>query len=229
METAKREKARRAEQAYQTIRRWILEGRWQPGDVVSTYALSEQLNMSRTPIHEALSRLEQEGLVEILPQIGCRIVHLSSEEVAEVFSIRAVLEGLAAEMAASRATEADLKELERILEEAQRAAEQGDGEAYERLNRAFHFKVVAASDMPRLYKLLENLWALGRYQLVSVPFLKSRAPVSLKEHRAVLEALKTRDPQGARRALEEHLRRCSVEFSTSLRQKEVYSTSPGRR
>jgi DNA-binding GntR family transcriptional regulator len=213
-------KLRRADQAYETIRSWLLEGRWQPGEIISTYALSELLGLSRSPIQEALKRLEQEGLVEIIPQVGCRILVPTSEDVAEVFTIRAVLEGLAAERAATEITQEELGELRQILAASEEAAQARDGKRYEALNRAFHSAIVRAARMPRLEKLLRNLWMLGRYQLASVPFLGQRAPLSLQEHREILKALEDRDPKRARETLEAHLRACSRDFSLNLPKRE---------
>jgi DNA-binding GntR family transcriptional regulator len=85
----------RTERAYQYLTEEIVRGRWQAGEIVSTYALAEELQVSRTPILEALRRLEADGLVEIIPQVGCRIVQLTAGAVDEMFAIRAALEGAA--------------------------------------------------------------------------------------------------------------------------------------
>jgi len=104
----------RSEIAYNEIKRRITEGEWEPGQTLSTYRLSEDLHISRTPIIAALKALEQEGLVEIEPQIGCKPKEPNSKTARENFLIRAVLEGLAAELAAENITAAEIAHLEMI-------------------------------------------------------------------------------------------------------------------
>ena len=151
----------RAEVAYERLREGILMGdRWSPGETLSTYRLSEELSMSRTPVVEALKRLEREGLVEIVPQIGCRIAQPTPDAVRETFTIRAALEGMGAELAATRITDRELQLLRRILEEDQAAAAAGDPLAHELANEEFHSQIVAASGLPRLDQMLASVWSL---------------------------------------------------------------------
>src|SRR4051794_14457792 len=104
----------------------IVRGRWEPGDTLSTYALADELRISRTPVLEALKRLESEGLIEIIPQVGCRIVGSSPGALQELFTLRAALEGLSAEAAATRIGANELSELEGLLQRLRSAAERDD-------------------------------------------------------------------------------------------------------
>src|ERR1700730_8778301 len=106
----------RSGQAYEMLMAEILRGRWQPGDTLSTYALSEELQISRTPISEELKRLQPEGIGETIHQVGRRVVRPNSATVGELFAIRGVLEGLAAEAAAKAMSAKQFGELGGVLE-----------------------------------------------------------------------------------------------------------------
>ncbi|OUS86554.1 GntR family transcriptional regulator [Rhodococcus sp. NCIMB 12038] len=210
----------RSGQAYEQLTAEILRGRWQPGDTLSTYALSEELQISRTPISEALKRLESEGLVEIIPQVGCRVVRPSSTAVTELFAIRGVLEGLAAEAAAKAMSAKQLAELGGVLERMEVAIDRADEVAYGDLNYQFHLKIIEGSGMPRLIQTVEGLWSLLRYQLARLPFAGDQMGESMAksriEHRAIFEALERRGAKRARTLAEQHSRRCGDRFVVYL-------------
>jgi len=203
----------RSEYAYQEIRQRVLSGRWRPGELISTYALAEELQISRTPVSEALKRLASEGLIDIIPQVGCIVRVPQPGEIQETFLIRAVLEGLSAEMAASRITDKDINTLEDILKMSEEAAKSNDAVNYESLNRAFHNTISQIANLYTLNRLLVSLWQLSGYQTASIPFFAERFNISLQEHSIILEYLKKRDPAGARQATEAHLRRCAKDFA----------------
>lgn len=210
----------RTGQAYEKLTAEILRGRWQPGDTLSTYALSEELQISRTPITEALKRLEAEGLVEIVPQVGCRVVRPNSAAVTELFAIRGVLEGLAAEAAAKNLSARRLAELDALLDEMDIAIEAGDDVAFGDLNHDFHMAIVDGSDLPRLAQTVRGVWTSLRYQLARLP--SSGQPMgesmarSSSEHREIHRALAERAPELARTIAERHTRGCGDRFAARL-------------
>lgn len=204
----------RSERAYERLHRDVLDGRWLDGTMLSTYALAEELGMSRTPVIDALKRLEGDGLVEIVPQVGCRVVQRTAEDAVEALRIRAALEGLAAEYAGARITEHELRSLRAILGEGEKAARHGDVTAYEEIDRAFHEAIVRASRMPQLEKLIRTVWQLNRPQIgeLRTHFLSGRLGRSLDEHRRIIQVLTSREPQVARAAVEQHLRSSAADF-----------------
>lgn len=212
MDTMARGSSNRSDTAYERLRSDILAGRWLPDTTLSTYGLAEELGMSRTPIINALKRLEAAGLIEVIPQVGCRVLRRADEDISETFMIRASLEGLGAEIAAGRITSRELALLEQVLDEGETAAAAGDAERYERANRAFHAQIIAASRLVHTPRLLSGLWTLNRYQLATSRFLAMRMPVSVREHRLIFEALRAHDAAGARIAVERHLRSCSQDY-----------------
>lgn len=213
----------RSERAYDTLRSDLLASRWLHGTMLSTYALAEELGMSRTPVIDALKRLERDGLVEIVPQVGCRVVGRTSEDAVEALRIRAALEGLAAEAAAERITEHELRGLRAQLRAHERAARRSDATACEEADRAFHEALVRAAGQPQLEKLIRNVWLLNRHQVgeLRARFVASRIGASAKEHRRILETLEAHDPEAARAAAEGHLRAAAADFDRLFRSEQA--------
>ncbi len=183
--------------AYDTIRDAILSGRHAPGQRLVTEDLARELGVSRMPVREALQRLQVSGLVTITPHRGAIVSHLSEAEVAEIFHIRAVLEGLAARLAATKLAPGDHKRLGTLLEEMTRAASANDPEKVLVINRDFHTVIWKAAGAPRLRELLENLYdACQRFRNLSV-LLPGRLDQITQEHRRIARALAQGDAAGA--------------------------------
>lgn len=208
--------AKRSEIAYSQIKEWLLSGSVRPHEVFSSYKISEALNLSRTPVTEALKQLEQEGFIEIIPQVGCRIRNPDLAEVQENFLIRAVLEGLGAEMAAKERTEADMRKLKKIYSDGIVAAEKNDFIEYAKCNRLFHLEIAGLSKMERLISLIKQFWDNVSYQAASVDFLLERHDVSLEQHEKILTAIEKKDGALARTLMEAHLRECTNDFCKTL-------------
>jgi DNA-binding GntR family transcriptional regulator len=212
-----RQRLNRSEQAYEHLTAEIFRGRWQPGDTLSTYALAEELQISRTPILEALKRLESEGLVEIIPQVGCRVSRPSSAAVAELYGLRGALEGLAAEAAASAINDRGLAVLRELASSIETAARRGDEPAFEDRNYEFHLALLEASDLPRVTQTAQGVWSMLRYQLVRVPHTSEHMLDSVAEHQVIYDALKHRSGKQARAAAERHARRGAARLATLLK------------
>jgi DNA-binding GntR family transcriptional regulator len=99
----------RTDYAYNQIKEWLLNGNLKPGETISSYKLAEVLNLSRTPVINALKKLESEGYIEVIPQVGCMVKLPNVDEARDRFMIRAVLEGFAAELAAQNKTDKDIE------------------------------------------------------------------------------------------------------------------------
>jgi DNA-binding GntR family transcriptional regulator/anti-sigma regulatory factor (Ser/Thr protein kinase) len=181
----------------------VLQGRWMPGETVSTYTLADELRISRTPVMEALKRLEGEGLIEIIPQVGWQVTQPSPAALEELFALRGAVEGLAAAAAASRIDAGELSRLEGLLQQMQTATAR-DAATRDDLNYQFHIRMVDASRMPRLAHTARGVWAALRHQLVRLPLEAERWEESAPEHREIFEALSRRAPKRARAAAERH-------------------------
>jgi DNA-binding GntR family transcriptional regulator len=186
----------------------IVNGAFEPEERLLEPLLTEELGVSRTPVREALRRLEQEGLVWRNPRdLGRYVRGLSPDEIREVLGVRAVLEGYAARLAAERATASELDVLASAHERAEQAVELGDIEQLVELNTQFHDGIVAASHAPQCAALIEALRdRILQYRLAFLLSDHLRRD-SFREHRAILAALRKRDGDRAEVLLRRHVAR----------------------
>jgi DNA-binding GntR family transcriptional regulator len=211
----------RAEETYRYLLDEVLRGRWQAGDIVSTNALAEELKLSRTPVLQALKRLEVDGIVEIIPQVGCRILKATGGALADLFAIRSGLEGVAAAVAALELDADELAGLEVMLRRLDESAADGDMATYAQLNERFHTLIVEGGRMPRLAEAASTMWAQMRPQLARLPSGDEQLEASRAEHRELYEALRRRAPRRARSAAERHARLSAARFSVGLDPRKV--------
>ena len=197
----------------------IVAGDLVPGQVLRQETLSEQFQVSRTPIREALRRLAALGLVSFEPNRGVRVRTLTPGELREAFLVRAELESLATEIAAGKMTEESLRELERAEERFERLTEELAGvredEAerkrltveWVRGNHAFHDVIYRVADMPLIERLAKSarfsgsaIWAPRNAEAIEGLYIKTE-----KQHRAIREALEAGSAAGARALAREHV------------------------
>jgi DNA-binding GntR family transcriptional regulator len=218
------------EQARGRLRTMIVRGELPPGDNIAEAELSAALGISRTPLREALKLLATEGLVELQSHRGAFVVPLHREEIADLFDVAATLERRAAELAARRATPADiaaLRDLQDRMEAEHRARRR---EPYFELNQAIHRRIVDISRNATLKATHEALF--GRVQRIRFLALGSqtRWDQSIEEHRAILGFLAARDGRRAGAALAEHVRHTGERATVLLRQlSHPQAPSPDRR
>ncbi len=196
-----------SEQAYRQIREKIIRLELPPGSVVRENDLMEELGLGRTPIREALHRLAREKLVEIIPRRGIFVTPTSVADLQRLLEVRLVLEGLAARLAAERATDDQLGRMEAVLTNLPKDVEPPyNYEPLVHIDRTFHHLVYEAADNPFLYDVLTTLYALS--QRIWHQFLPRMGNVvpALGKHWAIYEAIKDRDPERAERLLQEHIR-----------------------
>lgn len=193
-------------QAYQELKRIILERQIPPGGKLNEGELAAALGISRTPIREAINRLEKEGLVKIVPQRGAFVVQFTEKDIYEIFLIRENLEGLAAYLAAGKAAEKDLARLEAAVEGFSEPFDEKEIQRYAREDFKFHQTVVQFSEAHRLIGLISTLHDFIRiFRLTTVGF-SGRMKSSLEEHRGLFEAMRQRRPEEAERRMREHIR-----------------------
>ncbi|HWT82151.1 MAG TPA: GntR family transcriptional regulator [Candidatus Methylomirabilis sp.] len=190
---------------YDTIREAILNGRYAPGQRLMAEEMARELGTSRMPVREALHRLEVAGLVSITPHRGAIVSELSRDEIVEIYHIRAVLEGLAARLAAPYLVACDHDRLNAHIDVMASAATSGpDLERFLRGNREFHEVIWKGAHSPRLHELLENLYiASQRFRNVSL-LLPGRLAEIVREHRRIAHAMAAGDPAAAERFAKTH-------------------------
>jgi DNA-binding GntR family transcriptional regulator len=197
----------RFESAYQRLKSDIISGTYSPNQRLVEIDLTKTLEVSRPTVRAVLVRLQQDGLIELEANRGARVRSFSLAEAIEVLKVREVLEGLGAALAAQEATQAQLDELGRTVDEMARAVQGNDLLRYPMLNGRFHALIQSAARNPTLDRALVSLFfplIRYRFRLVMVPGRKEQ---SLEEHRQIYECLRRRDSAGAERAAREHVAR----------------------
>ena len=194
------------EQVAQRLRQMLVEGRIAPGAKLNERELAELLNVSRTPLREAIKMLAAEGLVELVPNRGAIAVSLSEADVLNTFEVMAGLEGLAGELAAQRITPAELAEIQAMQFEMMAAYTRRDLSAYYSLNSRIHNAINAAAKNPVLASVYNQVNA----RLQALRFRSNQDGEkwkrAMKEHEKMIEALAARDGAGMREVLLGHLR-----------------------
>jgi len=193
-------------QAYQELKRIILDRQIPPGGKLNEGELASALGISRTPVREAINRLEKEGLVEIFPQRGAFVIQFTGKDIFELFLIRENLEGLAAYLAAENMGERQLAKLEACLLGFKEPFSEKDIRRYAREDFKFHQTIVMLSDARRLINLVSTLHDFIRMFRLTTIGLSGRMKTSLAEHRHLLEALRKKDPEESEAKMREHIR-----------------------
>jgi DNA-binding GntR family transcriptional regulator len=187
------------------LRQRIVEGHLPPGAKLNERELSEQLQVSRTPLREAIKMLAAEGLVVLLHNRGAVVAQMSEQDVADTFEVIAGLEGQSGELAAQRITEAELAEIRALHYEMLAAYTRRDLPTYYRINAQIHTLINAAARNP----VLTQTWRTVNARLQSLRFRsnfdEAKWTRAVKEHEQMVEGLAARDAAGMRTLLVAHL------------------------
>ncbi|MGH8812814.1 MAG: GntR family transcriptional regulator [Advenella sp.] len=198
--------------AYRDIKQKILSGFFSSDARLREMEISKLIGMGRTPVREALKRLEDERLLTHEPRRGLVITRIDKQGVTELYAMREVLEGAAAEFAARHATDAEIDNMQSILEQS----EQPDCDPV-RMNLQFHEAIYGAAHNQHLIRTLQSIsdttFLLGRSTLQS----PQRAQKAVAEHQQILAAIRDRDPQAASTAAKNHIRQAFLERLKMLR------------
>ncbi len=195
------------QQAYRTVKRRILENHYPPGQQVLEQELADDLGMSRTPVREALIRLHEEGLVELIPRRGMRVVPLAPGDMQEIYEVLTALEVAAVELAARRHLNPEaLQPLEEALQAMETRLAADDLDGWARADVRFHQALITLSGNKRLIGMAATLAdQVHRARMITLR-LRPRPDRSIREHREVLEALRSGEGDRAGRAHRRHRR-----------------------
>jgi DNA-binding GntR family transcriptional regulator len=193
------------DQIYPLIRELILTGQIAPGEALDEKAVAVQLRVSRTPVREAVKKLSDEHLVDVVAQSGTRVASIDALEIQQAFLIRRALEMESAVHAAPRMTESHAESLTDILLLHERAIEQKTYVKAIAIDDNFHRTIAEIADMPRLWHMVEISKAhLDRCRHMLLP-RDGEAAATLEQHRSIIRALNTRNGEAARDAMRNHL------------------------
>ncbi|VBB06560.1 asnc bacterial regulatory protein hth signature [Lucifera butyrica] len=189
----------------ETLREAIINGVLKPGERIMEIQLAEELGVSRTPVREAIRKLELEGFVVMMPRRGTYVADLSIKDVNEVYEIRTALDVLAAGLAAERITEEELEQMERLLVEIGEYIDQEDVDKIVEADSKFHDILYQACRNDRLVGIINNLREqFTRFRSISMAF-PGRLKNTLEEHSRLVEAIAQRDGEAAQRVAREHM------------------------
>ncbi len=197
------------DKVYKVLRERILNHKYPPGFRFDLSQLEEQLGISRTPLKEALHRLETEGLIEIRPRRGTYVVDLNLQDVSESFDVRCILECAAAEIAARKVTDEELSQLRSIILEMKHLLRSGDYQSiignYLELDRQFHRMLVSMAQNKRLTDIYTKVDTHLQVARVRQKFNASDSKQYTEvEHEAIMQALEQRDTEALVKHLSDH-------------------------
>ena len=190
---------------FNTLRQAILRGELKPGERLMEIQLANKLGVSRTPIREAIRKLELEGLVLMIPRRGAEVAEITEKSLRDVLEVRSALEELAVELACERITDEDVDKLREAAKEFEEVSKSGDVTALAEADVRFHDIIYFATDNQRLIQLLYNLREqMYRYR---VEYLKrEEVHVTLfAEHDHIIECIVKRDKVAAKQAIGTHI------------------------
>jgi DNA-binding GntR family transcriptional regulator len=191
------------ELAYDALRKAILRGELPEGARLQQTALAKQLQVSTTPVREALGRLASDGLVRIDPHRGALVRGLNDDELEEIYELRQIIEPVATRKAAARITEEELARAEHLWE---RMEDHGDAAEWAENNRQFHAIITAAAGAPHFTSILKGLRdSSTRYVQWSLTVDPSRFTAANADHRELIDALRSRDGDRAAAIEARHL------------------------
>ena len=207
------------DQAYEKVRRRILDNEYQPTQQVLEHELAADLGMSRTPVREALVRLQNEGFVQLIPRHGMRVVPLSLADLRDMYEVLTALEMTAVERLTNSArTDGVLAPLEEALDEMDQALAAGNVDTWVRADERFHRTLIDLSGNARLAAMALSVWEQGhRARMMTVRF-RTSLQQSNQEHRALVDAIRRGDLAAARAQHVEHRGRTSREIVKLLEQ-----------
>lgn len=200
--------SKNADLAYREIRSMILQGKFAPGERLPERILVEALNVSRTPVREALRRLNAEGLVVFEPHCGARVPSLDPREVEDLYELSVTIESLAAGLAAKRATAAHVRALERVLTQLEAAVERAEAdllECYTALDLQFHDLIIQATSNARLGTVLRQIVTRPTLVAVFLHYSPQQFQRSCSQHREIFEAIVSGDENWAAAAMRNHI------------------------
>jgi DNA-binding GntR family transcriptional regulator len=191
---------------YATLKSRILSRSLPPGARLKHAELATALGVSITPVREAIVELEKDGLVEVIPYRGSLVRQMSAEEICDVYDVRIALESLAARLAASRITDAQLEELEGSMRDYERAVDGDDMPLGLEADLVFHMLILQTSGNTVLLETANRL--ANRIQVFrQMDWRETNERQSLRGHRAISKALTERDEDAAARSISEHITR----------------------
>lgn len=207
------------EMVFDVLMEAIISGKLPPGERLMEVQLAEEMGVSRTPVREAIRRLELEGFVVMIPRKGAYVAGLSIKDIVNIFEIRTALEQLAVGLATERMTSEDLEALKRMVLELSESEKEADVEAWTELDKRFHRLIYEYSRNERLIQMMDNIIEqINRYRVISLSNPEIRHH-TVEEHKRIVEAMAERNIQAAQKAAADHLNNTQTSLIVLLQEK----------
>ncbi|MBQ9155559.1 MAG: GntR family transcriptional regulator [Eubacterium sp.] len=202
---------------FKTLRRAIITGEFAPGERLMEISLAKRLGVSRTPVREAIRKLELEGLVIMIPRKGAQVARITEKSLREVIEVRNVLEEFAATLACDRIEEKDKQVMQDAHELFVRAVEEGDIMKMVDMDEKFHDAIFGAAKNERLLSIIASLREqFYRYRVEYIRDLENPA-ILIKEHQKLMNAIFNHDKESARRFMNTHIHNQQERVAESIR------------
>ena len=202
---------------FKTLREAIVTGELKPGERLMEIKLANEMGVSRTPVREAIRKLEQEGLVHLTARKGAEVAPINAKDLREVLEIRKALEGLACQMACQNASEEDIRKLEEINAEIGDAIKDNDIERIAKLDVRFHDQICIYSSNSQLIMILSRLKEhIYRYRLEYIADIKNKNNI-LEEHGKIIQDMYKKNEKAVKKDIEHHIELQEKYILNSLR------------
>lgn len=208
------------ELVYESLREAIILGRLRPGERLMEVQLAEEMGVSRTPVREAIRKLELDGFVIMVPRKGAYVAGITLKDIADVFEVRAALEGMAAGLAAERITDEEMDQLERSIVQISEHNTGTDIDAVVAGDTQFHEIIYQASRNQQLVQIITHLREqIQRFRMTSLS-QPGRTKFALDEHKKIAEAISDRNVELAQTLAREHIENAEQSLLNAVRKEE---------
>ena len=204
------------EWAYNSIKQLILDNTLTADTQINIDAMAAQLSISRTPVREALMRLQTQGLVRIVPHVGCFVCGLTRETTHDIFELRRIIESYAAKKAAESFSDEELQQWMDKITGSEQAVLQGNIEEFNEMETAIHNLLVTNLHNKRIEDVMDMVADNIYRQRIIATKAQDNVKLSLEEHRRIVEAIVARDPDEAGKAMEDHLLNVEARMMANL-------------
>ena len=205
---------------FNTLRQAILKGELEPGERLMEIQLAERLGVSRTPIREAIRKLELEGLVLMIPRKGAEVAKISARSLRDVLEVRRALEELAIELACQRMSEEEVGNLQKAQEDFKKAIAEGDAMKIAETDEHYHDVIYEGTQNAKLIQMLNNLREqMYRYRLEYIKD-EDKRKILVLEHEKILKTVRERKVAEAKEAVREHINNQEITVARNITEKE---------
>ncbi len=191
---------------FNTLREAIIVGELKPGERLMEVQLAEKMGVSRTPVREAIRKLELEGLVSMVPRKGAHVADLSVKDIMDVLEVRATLDGLATMLSANRITDEEFKELKHVHGQFANYVEKDNLQGSIKKDVEFHDIIYRSSRNDKLIQIANNLREqVQRFRVIYLKDYSSPKDI-VREHAEIIDAILKKDPEASRRVAQKHIK-----------------------